>query len=77
MAVYKNSAYLRTSDSAAFDALHHPGANTDNSCIYRCEGCGHEIASNKGSNPLPPQNHHQHGTGAAIHWRLMVYAETR
>jgi hypothetical protein len=76
MALYKNPAYLGTSDSAPFDALHHPGANTENSGIYRCEGCGHEIASNKG-NPLPPQNHHQHGTSAAIRWRLAVYAQTR
>ena len=76
MSLYKNSNYLRTSDSPAFDALHQPGANTDNSGIYRCEACGHEITSNKG-NPLPPQNHHQHATGAPIRWRLTVYAETQ
>ena len=75
MALYKNSAYLKTSTSAAFDKLHKPGENTPDSGIYRCEGCGKEIASNAG-NPLPPQNHHQHTTAqGSIRWRMIVQAQ--
>ncbi len=72
MAIYKSSSYLKTSTSDAFDKLHSPGANTPSSGIYRCEGCGREIASNSG-NPLPPQNHHQHTTEqGTIRWRMIV-----
>jgi hypothetical protein len=77
MALYKYSQFVGMSDSAAFDTLHKPGATTPHSGIYRCEGCGHEIASN-GGNPLPPQNHHQHTTSqGAIQWRMTVYAVTK
>ncbi len=77
MCLYKNGGYFTSSNSDAFDMVHSPGATTPNSGIYRCEGCGDEIAANKG-NPLPPQNHHQHSTGhGAIRWRLVVYAQTQ
>jgi hypothetical protein len=76
MALYKDSKYLGSSDDAAFDAINTPGVSTPHSGIYRCEGCGHEVASNAG-NPLPPQNHHQHGTNqGSIRWRMIVYAQT-
>lgn len=76
MALYKHSTYLASSDHAAFDTVHEPDSGTPHSGIYRCEGCGHEIASNAG-NPLPPQNHHQHGIAAGrIRWRLIVFAQT-
>jgi hypothetical protein len=76
MALYKHSQYLGTSDHGTFDTTHTPGTSTPYSGIYRCEGCGDEIASNAG-NPLPPQNHHQHSTNqGAIRWRLIVYAQT-
>jgi ribosomal protein L37AE/L43A len=76
MALYKNGTYLQQSTHAAFDTIHNPGASTPHSGIYRCEGCGHEIASNA-NNPLPPQNHHQHSTSqGSIRWRLIVYAQT-
>ena len=77
MALYKDSRYLSKSTSDAFDAIHNPGVATPFSGIYRCEGCGDEIASNKG-NPLPPQNHHQHGPAQGqIKWRLVVFAQTQ
>ena len=75
MALYKNGAYFKTSDSNAFDQLHQPGAATPHSGIYRCENCGDEVASNAG-NPLPPQNHRQHNPNVgAIRWRMIVYAQ--
>jgi len=76
MALYKYPNYLAASQHAAFDTIQAPGARTPFSGIYRCEGCGHEVASNAG-NPLPPQNHHQHTVQqGAIRWRLVVFAQT-
>ena len=76
MALFKYNQFLSQSLDAAFDVVASPGAATPHSGIYRCEGCGHEVASNKG-NPLPPQNHHQHApTQGGIRWRLAVFAQT-
>ena len=75
MALYKYSAVVQQSSDAAFDKIAGPGAATPHSGIYRCEGCGKEIAANEG-NPLPPQNHHQHSSAqGSIRWRLTVYAQ--
>ena len=75
MALYKNATYIKESDSSAFDAIHNPGSNTPNHGIYRCEGCGHEIVSEK-DKPFPPQNHHQHTQAqGAIRWRLIVFSQ--
>lgn len=77
MASFKNSVFLQHNDSVAFDTLLSPGTIAHNSGIYRCAGCGDEIAANKG-NPLPPQNHHQHGVvHGAIRWQLIVFAASR
>lgn len=74
MALYKNGQLLQQSDSEAFDQTHSPGYATPHSGIYRCAGCGAEIASNE-KNPLPPQNHHQHQSNqGTIRWQLLVYA---
>jgi len=76
MALYKNSAYLTATTEAAFDTTHGLGVATPHSGIYRCDGCGREIASNA-PNPLPSQNSSQHNsaTHGAIRWRLIVYAQ--
>jgi hypothetical protein len=76
MAQYKYASYLENHDSEAFDRLHGPGDVTPHSGIYRCEGCGREIASNLGS-PLPPQNATQHDPSihGTVRWRMIVHAE--
>jgi len=76
MALYKNSLHITHTNDAAFDTIYGPGAETPHSGIYRCDGCGREIASNAG-NPLPSQNSSQHNsiTHGTIRWRLNVYAQ--
>jgi hypothetical protein len=60
--------------SSAFDYLHAPGSRVPLSGIYRCTGCGDEVASNKGT-VFPPQNHRQHRVAAgAIRWQLVAAA---
>jgi hypothetical protein len=72
MAQYKNPQYLSASADGKFDQIHQPGTPAPHSGIYRCEACGREVASNQ-SQPLPPQNHHQHSySQGAIRWRLVV-----
>jgi hypothetical protein len=75
MALYKYSQYFVVSQHESFDTIHAPGAPAPYSGIYRCEGCGHEVASIAGA-PLPPQNHPQHLVSqGAIRWRMVVYAQ--
>lgn len=77
MALYKYAQYLGQDDSNVFDPENGPGTPAPRSGIYRCMGCGREVASNEGE-PLPPQNHHQHSAGqGTIRWRLIVYADHR
>ena len=52
MATYKYAAYLAQIDHAAFDNISNPGAAAPFSGVYRCQGCGSEVASNQGQ-PLP------------------------
>ena len=73
MALYKDGNKLTHSTHQNFDTEHSPGAVVPDSGIYRCINCGDEIAANK-SNPLPPQNHHQHAGGSLIRWKLLVVA---
>lgn len=74
MASYKYAAYISNNQSDEFDKEYGPGKIVPFSGIYRCMGCGREIAANQ-ENPFPPQNHHQHTQAqGAIRWRLIVYA---
>lgn len=75
MATYKHGQYLQQNNSDAFDQENPPGHAAPFSGIYRCMGCGREIASNE-KQPLPPQNHHQHGQHqGSIRWKLITYAD--
>ncbi len=74
MALYRYEKFLQSSKpNDAWETLYTPGTKAPHSGIYRCEGCGDEIAANAG-NPLPPQNHHQHTKEqGTIRWRLIVF----
>jgi hypothetical protein len=77
MAMYKNGNYLQQVQDEVFDSDHNPSLAAPRSGIYRCTGCGKEVASNQ-NEPLPPQNHHQHSQAqGAIRWRLIVFADHR
>ena len=77
MALYQDINYLGKATDSAFHTEHPPGSRTPYSGIYRCWGCGREVASIE-SQPLPPQNHHQHNPDeGAIRWRMIVYANHR
>jgi hypothetical protein len=77
MAQYKYGQFLKQHDHVAFDERHAPGSTATNAGIYRCAGCGDEIAIAKG-HILPPQNHHQHNPGTGkIEWQLLVFAQQR
>ena len=75
MAQYKERQVLIQSTSAAFDTRHAPGTRVENPGIYRCRGCGEEIAMAKHTK-LPPQSHHEHEAGVGkVEWQLIVFAE--
>jgi hypothetical protein len=77
VASYKYNHYLVQNNDDAFDAEHKPGMDAPFSGIYRCMGCGSEVASNERQS-LPPQNHHQHSAQQGpIRWKLILYADHR
>jgi hypothetical protein len=74
MAWYKDARFLTKVDHPPYDVDHPPGTAAPFAGIYRCMGCGREIAIAYG-HTLPPQNHHAHTQNqGAIRWRLIVFA---
>jgi hypothetical protein len=74
MAYYKDSTSLVKYDGAMFDAIHLPDQPATFAGIYRCEGCGKEIAHSAGL-ALPAPNDHPHAVEQGeIRWRLTVWA---
>lgn len=77
MAQYKYARHLTLAEESIYDFELPPGAQAHNAGIYRCIGCGDEIAVAKG-HTLPPQNHHQHLPEAGrISWQLLIRAEQK
>ncbi len=72
MAQYKYFHYLANLSDQKFDPAHQPSAATPHTGIYKCQGCGIEVISNRGD-PLPPSTHHQHSLAqGGMAWRLIV-----
>ncbi len=77
MALYQQTAHVKQMTHPAFNAEHKPGAKAPQAGIYRCKGCGHEIAI-AGDHVLPPQPHPTHSQEmGSIIWQLLVAAEHR
>ena len=77
MAQYKYREHLMQTSIAAFDTRHAPGTKAQNAGIYRCTGCGDEVAIVRGQ-MLPPLSRHQHEPGQRkVEWQLLVFAEAR
>jgi len=76
MALYQDGSLVQKIDPhEAFAKVWKPGQTPDYAGIYRCQGCGDEIASNKGVQ-LPTQNHRQHNPGQGdIRWKLLVFCQ--
>jgi hypothetical protein len=75
MAIYGDATCVQRADSNIFQVTHEPGDQPIFSGIYRCTGCGKEIAHNSDW-PLPPHGSHGHEGCQRIRWRLVVLAET-
>jgi hypothetical protein len=78
MALCKDAYFIFHSEDEVFDTDLRPGSLAPRSGIYRCMGCGREVAVEQ-IERLPPRNHHRHtrpGEGA-VRWRLIVYADHR
>ena len=72
LAIFKYSNYLATSKSTSFDQPLQPSSFAPCGGIYRCTGCGTEIAS-EGIGLLPDRQHHKHAPGVPpIQWQLTV-----
>lgn len=72
MARYKDARYLEQDFFPAFDAVLIPGHKVLYSGIYRCEGCGMEVAVHKGDY-MTAQNHREHNVfQGAVRWKMIV-----
>ncbi len=76
MAEYKYGTYLNQSNDTKYDKEYSPGDTAAYPGIYRCTNCGDEIGIAK-NHTLPPQNQHQHSSGASVKWKLLVMAQQR
>jgi hypothetical protein len=72
MALYKYPNYLQQSKNASFDLPLQPSAFVPCGGIYRCTGCGTEVAL-EGIGLFPDRSHHAHSPAqGAIAWQLVV-----
>ena len=76
MALYKYPNYLTVSKNTAFDRILAPGLHVPSGGIYRCVGCGNEIAQD-GNSVLPDRRHHTHSPAQGeIRWQLVIAAQS-
>ena len=72
MALYKYQNYLSQTKSASFDLTFQPNAFVPCGGIFRCTGCGTEIALD-GIGLFPDRSHHAHDRAQGpIQWQLIV-----
>ena len=74
MAIYKYQNYLALTKNASFDLALQPNAFVPCAGIFRCTGCGTEIAR-EGIGLLPDRSHHKHSPAQGpIMWQLIAAA---
>jgi hypothetical protein len=72
MALYKYSNYLAVSKNGSFDLKLSASSPVPCGGIYRCTGCGTELAL-EGLGFLPDRGHHKHQPQQGqIEWQLVV-----
>jgi hypothetical protein len=72
MAIFKYQNYLAQNKSASFDLALGPSNFVPCGGIYRCTGCGTEIAL-EGVGVFPDRDHHKHGPNQGpVQWQLIV-----
>jgi hypothetical protein len=72
MAIYKYANYLNQTKNSSFDLPFSPSSFIPCGGIYRCTGCGTEIAMD-GLGIFPDSTHHKHSPAqGAIQWQLIV-----
>ena len=76
LALYKYSNYLAPSKNTAFDQVLAAGLHIPSGGIYRCVGCGNEIAV-EANNVLPNRQHHPHTPAQGeVRWQLIIATQT-
>lgn len=77
MANFLYKQFIEQIDHQLFDRNHRPSESAPRAGIYRCMGCGREVAVGEGAT-LPGPGHHDHGSeDGTPRWRLIVYADHR
>lgn len=72
MALFKYSNYLSSNKNASFDLRLGPSNPVPCAGIFRCTGCGTEIALD-GMGFMPDRSHHKHDyKQGLIEWQLVV-----
>ncbi|HYG47542.1 MAG TPA: hypothetical protein VD846_06315 [Allosphingosinicella sp.] len=76
MALYKYSNYLKPNKNSFFDQILPAGLHIPSGGIYRCVGCGNEIAQ-EGNSVLPDRHHHAHAPAQGeVRWQLILATES-
>jgi hypothetical protein len=76
LALYKYSNYLKSNKNSSFDQILPAGLHIPAGGIYRCVGCGNEIAQ-EGNSVLPDRRHHAHKPGQGeVRWQLILATES-
>jgi len=76
LALYKYRNYLTLSKNSSFDQVLPAGLHIPSGGIYRCVGCGNEIAQEANS-VLPDRQHHRHSPAQGeVRWQLVIATET-
>lgn len=76
LAIYKYPNYLKISKNTSFDQVLPAGLHIPSAGIYRCVGCGNEVAL-EANTVLPDRQHHPHTAAqGVVRWQLIIATET-